>query len=190
MCVTLNADPDLDLGNGLHLRTLTDQDADLLVEATSGENSRALWDAHPRGPYSAHDARRALRAWDQHTAHQASYGILDDHRLLGALGLMPDGPRSAELAYWIRPEHRRRGLALRAVRTFTPWAHVHLECSRIWLEIDPDNTPSLRLADRAGYRLEQRLPNHCRTWSSEDPRHDTWHDCLIWTHTASAASPV
>jgi hypothetical protein len=24
---------------------------------------------------------------------------------------------------------------------------------------------------------------HCRAWSSDDPAHDTWHDCLIWAHT-------
>ena len=72
MCVTPNADPDLDLDLDLHLRTLTDQDAGLLVEATSGESAGALWDADPRSPYSANDARRALRAWDQHTATAAS----------------------------------------------------------------------------------------------------------------------
>jgi hypothetical protein len=27
--------------------------------------------------------------------------------------------------------------------------------TRLWLEINPDNTPSLRLAQRAGYRLER-----------------------------------
>jgi hypothetical protein len=35
----------------------------------------------------------------------------------------------------------------------------------------------------AGYRLEQRLPRHCRVWTSDDPDRDTWHDCLIWVHT-------
>ena len=103
--------------------------------------------------------------------------------LVAALGLMPSGPHSAELAYWVRPEQRRRGIALRTILTLTTWAHTTAGLTRLWLEINPDNTPSLRLAQRAGYRLEQRLPHHCRAWVSDDPEHDTWHDCLIWVHT-------
>ncbi len=180
---------DVDLGAALRLRTLTEQDVDLLVEATSGESARSLWAAHPCGPYSAHDARAALRDWHPSSTNQASYGLLDDGRMLGALGLMCDGPNSAELAYWVRPENRRQGLALRSIQALTPWAHRTLRLSRIWLEINPDNTPSLRLAARAGYRYEQRLPRHCRTWINEDPLHDTWHDCSIWTHTEPTETP-
>ena len=83
----------------------------------------------------------------------------------------------------MRPEDRRRGIALRGVQALTAWAHGPAGVPRIWLEIDPDNTPSLRLARRAGYRLERRLPRHCRAWTSDDQAHDTWHDCLIWSHT-------
>lgn len=174
---------ELDLGD-LHLRTLTTKDAALLVEATRAEPARALWGPRPVGPYSLEEARSALRAWDPDRHQQVSFGALQGARLVGALGLMPDGPDSAELAYWVRPEHRRRGIALRSVQAFTAWAHATAGFSRIWLEIDPDNAPSLRLAQRAGYRLEQRLPRHCRAWRSDDPAHDTWHDCLIWVHWA------
>jgi RimJ/RimL family protein N-acetyltransferase len=173
---------ELDLGD-LHLRTLTGEDAALLVEATRAEPGRALWGPQPAGPYLLEDARAALRAWDPDRHGQVSVGVLDGARLVGALGLMPDGPHSAELAYWVRPEDRRRGIALRGVQALTVWAHGSAGLSRVWLEIDPDNTPSLRLARRAGYRLERRLPRHCRAWTSDDPAHDTWHDCLIWTHT-------
>jgi RimJ/RimL family protein N-acetyltransferase len=175
---------ELDLGD-LHLRTLTlqDEDAALLVEATRAESARALWGPRPAGPYSLAAARSALQAWDLYHGRQVSFGVLDGLRLVAALGLMLDGPHSAELAYWVRPEDRRRGIALRSVQALTAWAHTTAGFFRIWLEIDPDNTPSLRLAERAGYRLEQRLPRHCRAWRSDDPEQDTWHDCLIWVHT-------
>jgi RimJ/RimL family protein N-acetyltransferase len=172
---------DLDLGD-LRLRTLTIGDAALLVEATQEEAGRALWGPHPAGPHSLQDARSALRAWDPRQRGQVSFGMLRDDRLVAALGLMPDGPTSAELAYWVRPEARRRGIALRGVRAMTSWAHEDAGLSRIWLEINPGNTASLRVAERAGYRLEQRLPRHCRAWTSDDPDLDDWHDCLIWTH--------
>jgi [ribosomal protein S5]-alanine N-acetyltransferase len=70
--------------------------------------------------------------------------------LVAALGLMPNSPHSAELAYWVRPEQRRRGIALRTILTLTTWGAYH-----------------------------------CRAWVSDDPEHDTWHDCLIWFHPHS-----
>jgi len=180
--VNLIADLDLDLGAGLRLRTLTRRDAELVVRATSAETGPALWSPHPAGPYTLNDAQAALRDWDPDAEAQTSYGILDDGELLGALGLMPDGPRSAELAYWVRPQSRRQGLALRGVQEITQWAHRDAGLTRIWLEINPDNVASQRLAERAGYRYEQRIADHCRTRTSPEPEDDTWHDCLIWAH--------
>ena len=95
---------------------------------------------------------------------------------------MHDGPGSAELAYWVRPEHRRQGLALRGIVAITGWAHRDGGLPRVWVEINPDNTASRRLAERAGFVFEQRAEDHCRTWSTDDPATDTWHDCLIFGH--------
>lgn len=159
------------------IRRLTESDAPLLVEATSTETGRSLWGHHPRGPYTLADAHAALRSWD----HDTSYGVFDDDKLIAAVGLMPDGPGSAELAYWVRPEERGRGIAQEAVRRVTEQAHRD-GLTRLWLEINPTNTPSQRVAERAGYTFEQRLPQHCRDWTHDNPTQDTWHDCLIWTH--------
>ena len=178
---------DIELGQDLRLCTLTTHDVALVVAATGAETARALWGPRP-GPYTTQDASAALNAWDPAAESQASYGILEHDRLLGALGLMIDGPDSAELAYWVRPENRRQGLALRGINALTRWAHDVLGLSRIWLEIDPANAPSLNLADRAGYQYEQRLPRHCRTWTTSDPDSDTWHDCMIWAHTILTTS--
>jgi RimJ/RimL family protein N-acetyltransferase len=175
----------LDLGD-LHLRTLVPDDAPLLVEATRREQAPALWGPRPVGPYSPEDASTALRQWDPARGEQASYGVLRADRLVAALGLMLDHPGSAELAYWVRPEQRRRGIGVRSVGALTAWAHRGGGLARLWLEIDPENTASLELARRAGYQLEQRLPRHCRAWRTEDPDRDQWHDCLIFAHTMQA----
>jgi [ribosomal protein S5]-alanine N-acetyltransferase len=180
----MNLTADIDLGQGLRLRSLTTQDAGLVVEATGAETAPALWGPRPAGPYTLRDAHAALSAWDPGAGRRGSYGVVEHGHLLGALGLMLDGPHSAELAYWVRPESRRQGLALRGIQALTRWAHAGPRLDRIWLEIDPGNTPSLRLAGRAGYLYEQRLPHHCRAWTAPDPDHDTWHDCLIWAHTS------
>jgi RimJ/RimL family protein N-acetyltransferase len=180
-------DLDLSLGDDLRVRPLVTGDAALLAEATSGESASSLWGPRPVGPYSRSDAQAALTAWDPAAGGQFSIGILEGSHLLGAVGLMPDRPGSAELAYWVRPERRGRGIAARAVHAVTLWTHGSLAIPRIWLEINPGNEPSLRLARRAGYRFEQRLSRHCRDWSDEDAQHDSWHDCLIWVHVSDQA---
>lgn len=170
----------------LVLRPLLSADAPLLVEATASEVAPALWGPRPAGPYSLEDAERLLGEWDPGGAVQASYGLLEDGRLLGAAGLMPDAPDSAEVAYWVRPEERRRGLGLTMVGLLTRLGHEEIGIPRLWLEINPTNEPSLRLARRAGYEFSRRLPRHCRSWVEEDPALDTWHDCLIWEHVDQA----
>jgi RimJ/RimL family protein N-acetyltransferase len=175
-------DADLDLGDDLRMRVLARGDAALLTEATSGESARSLWGPWPAGTYSPRDAQKALSEWDPAAGGQFCLGILRGRQLLGAVGLMPDRPGSVEVAYWVRPEERGRSLASRAVRAATPWAHRRLAVPRLWLEIEPGNEASLRVAQRAGYRFERRLPRHCRDWASEDAERDSWHDCLIWGH--------
>jgi RimJ/RimL family protein N-acetyltransferase len=177
----------LNLGPGLSMRTLVPADAALLAEATSGESGRSLWGHSPAGPYSLADAQAALADWDPAAGGQFSIGLLHGGVLLGAVGLLPDRPGSIELAYWVRPEHRGRGLASLAVAAATDWAHGSLAIPRIWLEINPDNEPSLRLARRAGYHFEQRLSGHCRDWSHEDAGRDSRHDCLVWVHEGAHA---
>ena len=179
-------DVDLDLGDDLRLRPLAAGDAALLAEATSGEKAPSLWGAQPAGPYSLGDAQAALAAWDPDAGGPFSLGILRGRRLVGAVGLMPDSPGNIELAYWVRPEERGRGVASRAVAAATRWAHRELAVPRIWLEIEPGNEPSLRLAQRAGYRFEQRMSQHCRDWAYEDADRDPWHDCLIWVHDSES----
>jgi RimJ/RimL family protein N-acetyltransferase len=182
-----SVDADLDLGDGLWLRPLAAADAAMLAEATREEQAPSLWGPYPVGPYSLRDAQAALAAWDIAAGGQFSLGVVRGGRLLGAVGLMPDSPGSIELAYWVRPAERGRGVASRAVLAVTPWAHSALAATRVWLEIAPGNEPSLRLARRAGYRFEQRISQHCRDWACADAELDSWHDCLIWVHTAGPA---
>jgi RimJ/RimL family protein N-acetyltransferase len=166
--------------DGWSLRTLTVADAPALVEATAAETGRALWAARPVGPYTVSEARAALASWDLTRDRQTSYGVFDGPRLIGAVGLMLDGEGGAELAYWVRPEDRRRGVAARALAAVTERVRQWPELGRLWLEINPDNLASQGVAVRAGYRLTGRLTDHCRSWIDDDPAVDRWHDCLIW----------
>jgi len=44
--------------------------------------------------------RRPTQAGDPHRHRQVSVGVLEGARLVAALGLILDGPHSAELGYW------------------------------------------------------------------------------------------
>jgi RimJ/RimL family protein N-acetyltransferase len=170
-------------------RPLIGADRRLVVEATTNEVSPAIWGPRPSGPYTLADADRALTDWDPSAGQRATYGLIQEGRLVAVAGLMLEAPPdSAEVAYWVPPQVRRRGLGHTAVTTLTASAHTQLGIPRLWLEIDPTNEASLRLARGAGYEFEQRLPMHCRSWLHDDPVRDIWHDCLIWTHTARQTS--
>jgi RimJ/RimL family protein N-acetyltransferase len=84
------------------------------------------------------------------------------------VGSPPDRP--------VHPGRRGRGLAATALKRLTTQAH-RTGHTRLWLEINPTNTASLRVAERAGYTYEQRLPDHCLNHTTQ-----TRHDCLIWIH--------
>ncbi|MFC7309854.1 GNAT family N-acetyltransferase [Streptomyces monticola] len=72
--------------------------------------------------------------------------------LIGALGAeRPVG--APTLGYAIGPAHRGLGLALRATRLLTAYAHDELGLPRVCLQIDRENAASIKVARAAGYRL-------------------------------------
>jgi RimJ/RimL family protein N-acetyltransferase len=164
---------DAEIAPGLRLRTLTSDDASLLVEATATETGRAVWGPYPAGPYTPAQAREALQAW---SGSQTSFALVDGTRLLAAFGLMREPGDTAELAYWVPPPHRRHGYATLGLRFLTSWSLSAGGLRRVWLEIDPANTASQSVAGAAGFRYENRIRDHCRNPDSGAP-----HDCLIYS---------
>jgi RimJ/RimL family protein N-acetyltransferase len=59
--------------------------------------------------------------------------------------------REGEIGYMVAPAARGRGVAVRAVCLLTRWCFDALDLLRVELRIDVLNTPSLRVAERAGY---------------------------------------
>jgi RimJ/RimL family protein N-acetyltransferase len=165
---------DAEAGAGLRFRRLTAKDALLLVEATGDETAPALWGPYPAGPYTLADATAALGQW---SAEQVSFGLLKGDRLLAAFGLMAE----AEICYWTPPIHRRHGYAVVGLRFLATWSHEHAGLEQVWLEIQPGNEPSQRVAERAGFRFGHRAADHCPTWEN-GVLTGSRHDCLIYLH--------
>lgn len=61
---------------------------------------------------------------------------------------------SAEAYYWLLPAARGRGIALRAVGLVCDWAFDVVGLERLFLLVHPENGPSNRLAERAGFARE------------------------------------
>ncbi len=81
--------------------------------------------------------------------------------VLGFVGLWlrPDG--SAALGYWMLPHARGRGLATRAVRLVARWAHDDLGITILEIAAEPQNTGSIRVAERSGFKLVGRVNGYC-----------------------------
>jgi RimJ/RimL family protein N-acetyltransferase len=66
-------------------------------------------------------------------------------------------PGAANLSYGVFPEWRGRGFAVRAVDLMCAFLATETSASLAVLRIDRDNGPSLRVAERCGFRPDQEL---------------------------------
>jgi RimJ/RimL family protein N-acetyltransferase len=97
---------------------------------------------------------RAARAWEE--GSWAVFRIVDaaTDRVIGGVNLQFGDHDIAEVSYFLSASARGRGLATRAVRLVTRWAFEELAIERIELRAHPENEPSLRVAERAGFTRE------------------------------------
>lgn len=133
-------------------------------------------------PYTIADARRyvmmTLQAW--HDGTTAEFAIVDAQTdlLLGSIGLhIGPNPRRFAMGYWVAPEARRRGVAVRAVRLVASWGFERLHIQRLALWTLPGNVASQAVAEKAGFRYE----GLARNWETD--RDDRPTDALMFALT-------
>ena len=128
------------------------------------------WVVDAPQPYAEDDARQFIeladRAWDE--GRRAIFAIANAETAsgLGVVDLHLDvrgEPGLASVGYWLRPQARGRGSAARAVRLVSRWALTELGVERLYLTTAPDNVPSQRVAERAGFNREGLLRAHLPT---------------------------
>lgn len=162
------------LGDGLELRLLELRHAPDYHRLVIRNYSRLYW--LPAEP-SLQDAERRLRAGLSRFAEGtgADGGIFDRGVLVGFAGLfdIDSDFRSAEIGYWIDAAEEGRGLAHRAALALLRHAFDELELHRVALKCAATNIPSIRVAERLGFRLEGRL-------LKADRIGDEWVDFLIY----------
>jgi RimJ/RimL family protein N-acetyltransferase len=77
--------------------------------------------------------------------------------------------RSAEIGYGVRRAERRRGYATEALSAVSRWALSNGGLQRVWLTVNVDNVPSVRVAVKSGFTLEGTLR---RAAAEPDGLHD------------------
>jgi RimJ/RimL family protein N-acetyltransferase len=123
------------------------------------------WTTIP-APYGEADARAWMAGHEamRREGRGVCFGItrVQDDRLIGAIDLVVlSWPHACgELGYWLAPEERGRGLAVRAVRLVSDWALQTVGLARLEILAEPGNLPSQRVAERAGFQREGLLRSY------------------------------
>lgn len=117
-----------------------------------------LRDAFPH-PYTLDDAREFLELVARQ-GRETDFAIDVDGQAAGAVGFRPgrDIHRcQAEIGYWLGEELWRRGIMSEVVPAMSRWAARELDVIRVFALPFADNRASIRVLEKAGYRLEGRL---------------------------------
>lgn len=146
------------------IRRFRPDDAPFLLEAVreSVEELCAFmtW-CHPG--YSLEDSRSFIAKCnsDWELRQQYNFAIIDpeDKTLLGSIGLnrIDQAHKCANIGYWVRRSHTRRGVATAATRLITRFGLEELGLHRLELLIPRANAASQRVALKAGAALEGAL---------------------------------
>ena len=68
--------------------------------------------------------------------------------------------RGAHIGYWIDRAYANRGFTTQAVNMLTSFGFQELALHRIEINIRPENTPSIKVAEKAGYIFEGLRPRY------------------------------
>jgi RimJ/RimL family protein N-acetyltransferase len=160
----------------LRPRRLEDADA---VTAACQDPEIPRWTLVP-SPYT----REHAVEWLSHSEpDMAQFFAVDaDDQLLGSFSVMEiDRERGyGEIGYWVAAEARGRGVATRAVALLRDWS-VSAGLRELEILPDPANTPSCRVAERAGFALTGE-----RRANPRDPAGEVKYVVYRWRASAVA----
>jgi RimJ/RimL family protein N-acetyltransferase len=157
--------PERRLTDGVvRLRPWRERDVpDLVAACRDPEIPR--WTVVP-SPYTEVDARAFVASQNERLSRgeAAPFAVVDadSGEFLGSVEVTLLDRRSGrgEIGYWVASQARRRGVAVRAVQLLSAWAFEDLGLERLELLIEPENEPSQRVAEAAGFMREGLLRSY------------------------------
>ena len=109
--------------------------------------------------------RKMVRAHtkESRAGRSYSFGIFKGPNLIGQInlgGVIYGALRGGHIGYWIDQSYANRGYMTEAVNMVTDFAFNELELHRIEINIRPENSPSIRVAEKCGYLYEGLRPRY------------------------------
>jgi RimJ/RimL family protein N-acetyltransferase len=139
---------DVDPGYGLI------QEHGALLDGRTGEGASAL---------SRGELTDAWCPWQRETPLGIQYQLaieeLESGQFRGSFVIRCElAGQTAEVGYWVDPNHWGRGLGREALRLAQWWAFSHLGARSITARVQPDNARSIRLLEGLGFESLGMLP--------------------------------
>ena len=154
--LTRTAEPAEPPERRLTLDSFVPADANVLCEIDGDPEHRRRFDFPDDFVPSLQHSRTVIARWEEERRAGLRFPLAvrdaSSGELLGGCELQRIGEATANLSYWTRPSHRRRGIASEAVRQVCALAFARLGFRRIELTADPDNVGSHKIAARHGFR--------------------------------------
>jgi RimJ/RimL family protein N-acetyltransferase len=151
------------------LRAWREADAAEIAACLDGDVEIARWLDRIPQPYTVADALDFLGR-----TGEATFAVVDagGGGVLGGIGITwNDEGDAAEIGYWARREARGRGVTTRALRLAAGLAFEQ-GAARVQLRADVENTPSRRVAEKAGFTAEGVLRE--AHWNPRLGRRQSW----------------
>jgi len=148
----------------VRLRPWRERDVPDLLEACR-DPEIPRWTVVP-SPYTEVDARAFVASQNERLSRgeAAPFAVVSPERgdFLGSVEMTLLDRRSGrgEIGYWVAAPARGQGVAVRAVRLISAWAIEDLGLERLELLIEPENEPSQRVAEAAGFTREGLLRSY------------------------------
>lgn len=118
---------------------------------------------HPYPPDGAGTFFAAMqREREAGTAHV--FAIEDEGRFVGLVGFHQIEAGAAELGYWVGRADQGRGIGGHAVRAAVRVAFDYLRLRRLWADVLADNTASIRILERVGFRCVGERTHDVARW--------------------------
>jgi [ribosomal protein S5]-alanine N-acetyltransferase len=162
--------------------TLADAPAVARILSNTRMSEHTLRFQHPYPVETAADWIRQHNAWAEKGIHLQWAIVLPPDALVGTVSIaLQEEPPLGDLGYWIDEASWNRGYATDATRAVIAWAFATLGLPRIEARCFASNAGSIRVLEKCGLSLEQRLPAH--VVDEGQP-----HDVLVFSITAPDAT--
>jgi RimJ/RimL family protein N-acetyltransferase len=148
----------------IRLRLRADSDEPAMIAALQ-DPEIPRWTRVPEN-YDEEDAAEwTVERRRQHEAGEGLHLVIADaesDEFLGAIGVhdIDRDEGRCNIGYYLARDARGRGVMTRAVRMLSRWAFENLPVERIEIPVIVENSPSRRVAERAGYVFEGILRSH------------------------------